>query len=70
MHVPSSMRRKRASPTVTITQRPALLQCVDKILLLKEGSVAMFGERTEVMEALSKSNGRQPPRIEGNDNGE
>ncbi|AJD41051.1 PrtD family type I secretion system ABC transporter ATP-binding protein [Rhizobium gallicum bv. gallicum R602sp] len=62
--------KKKGITTVTITQRPALLQCVDKILLLKEGSVAMFGERTEVMEALSKNNGRQPPRIEGNDNGE
>jgi ATP-binding cassette subfamily C protein len=60
--------KKQGITTVTITQRPALLQCVDKILVLKEGSVAMFGERMEVLKALSRnnsSNGQQPPRIEG-----
>ncbi|WP_454853047.1 type I secretion system permease/ATPase [Rhizobium binxianense] len=60
--------KKQGITTVTITQRPALLQCVDKILVLKEGSVAMFGERMEVLKALSRnnnSNGQQAPRIEG-----
>ncbi|MCA1441287.1 type I secretion system permease/ATPase [Ensifer sp. IC4062] len=38
--------------TVTITQRPALLQCVDKIMVLNEGTVAMFGARNEVLAAL------------------
>ncbi|OWV91352.1 ABC transporter ATP-binding protein [Rhizobium sp. N122] len=60
--------KKQGITTVTITQRPALLQCVDKILVLKEGTVAMFGERIEVLQALSKNNGnssQQTPRIEG-----
>ncbi|MDR9804229.1 type I secretion system permease/ATPase [Rhizobium hidalgonense] len=60
--------KKQGITTVTITQRPALLQCVDKILVLKDGTVAMFGERIEVLQALSKSNGnsaQQAPRIEG-----
>lgn len=60
--------KKQGITTVTITQRPALLQCVDKILVLKDGTVAMFGERIEVLQALSKNNangGQQPPRIEG-----
>ncbi len=60
--------KKQGITTVTITQRPALLQCVDKIMVLKDGTVAMFGERTEVLQAISKGNGRngqQPPRIEG-----
>ncbi|NNU47329.1 type I secretion system permease/ATPase [Rhizobium sp. WYCCWR 11279] len=60
--------KKQGITTVTITQRPALLQCVDKILVLKEGTVAMFGERIEVLQALSKNNGnngQQAPRIEG-----
>ncbi|MGO8271756.1 hypothetical protein ACC862_37200, partial [Rhizobium ruizarguesonis] len=60
--------QKQGITTVTITQRPALLQCVDKILVLKEGTVAMFGERIEVLQALSKNNGnsrQQAPRIEG-----
>ncbi|MCB5204392.1 type I secretion system permease/ATPase [Neorhizobium sp. T786] len=36
----------------TITQRPALLHCVDKILLLVNGTVALFGIRTDVLNAL------------------
>ncbi|MFK3691358.1 type I secretion system permease/ATPase [Agrobacterium tumefaciens] len=59
--------KKQGITTVTITQRPALLQCVDKIMVLKDGSVAMFGERLDVLKALS-GNGRpgsQSPQIEG-----
>ena len=41
---------------VTITQRPALLNVVDKILVLNNGSVSMFGSRTEVMTALTRNN--------------
>ncbi|MFD1745460.1 type I secretion system permease/ATPase [Rhizobium helianthi] len=49
--------KKHGITTVTITQRPALLQAVDKILVLKDGSVAMFGERIEVLKALSGKSG-------------
>ncbi|MET3586851.1 ATP-binding cassette subfamily C protein [Pseudorhizobium tarimense] len=38
---------------VTITQRPELLQTVDKILLLVNGTVALFGMRQDVLQALS-----------------
>ena len=38
---------------ITITQRPALLQSVDKILLLVNGTVALFGMRQEVLQALA-----------------
>ncbi len=37
---------------VTITQRPALLSSVDKILLLVNGTIALFGMRSEVIGAL------------------
>ncbi|TCR82245.1 type I secretion system permease/ATPase [Rhizobium sp. BK376] len=63
--------KKQGITTVTITQRPALLQCVDKILVLKDGSVAMFGERMEVLKAMSTrpsdsiNGGQQAPRIGG-----
>ncbi|ATN33145.1 type I secretion system permease/ATPase [Rhizobium sp. ACO-34A] len=56
--------KKQGITTVTITQRPALLQVVDKILVLKDGSVAMFGERVEVLKALSKSAGGEAPRLD------
>lgn len=59
--------RKQGITTVTITQRPALLQCVDKIMVLHEGTVAMFGARNEVLAALgAKPDGdRAQPRIHG-----
>lgn len=58
--------KKQGITTVTITQRPALLQAVDKILVLKDGSVAMFGERAEVLKALAKNPGRddEPRQID------
>lgn len=37
---------------ITITQRPELLQIVDKILLLVNGTVALFGMRQDVLQAL------------------
>lgn len=36
----------------TITQRPALLNNVDKILLLANGTVALFGKRMDVLKAI------------------
>lgn len=39
---------------ITITQRPALLQSVDKILLLVNGTVALFGMRQDVLQALAQ----------------
>lgn len=45
---------KREKITViTITQRPALLRSVDKILLLTNGTVSLFGQRQEVLKALA-----------------
>ena len=38
---------------ITITQRPSLLNCVDKILLLTNGTVSMFGTRQDVLKALA-----------------
>ncbi|MDW9685217.1 type I secretion system permease/ATPase [Sinorhizobium meliloti] len=59
--------RKEGITTVTITQRPALLQCVDKIMVLHEGTVAMFGARNDVLAALgAKAEGdRGQSRIHG-----
>ncbi len=38
---------------ITITQRAALLQSVDKILLLNNGTITMFGTRQDVLRTLS-----------------
>ncbi|WP_157019184.1 type I secretion system permease/ATPase [Mesorhizobium xinjiangense] len=45
---------------VTITQRASLLNCVDKILVLTNGTVSMFGQRQEVLSALGA------PAVPGN----
>jgi ATP-binding cassette subfamily C protein len=56
---------KREKITViTITQRPALLRSVDKILLLTNGTVSMFGHRQEVLQALA-ARGMAPPGASG-----
>lgn len=38
---------------VVITQKPSLLSVVDKIMLVADGSISMFGERTEVLTKLA-----------------
>ncbi|PSH70937.1 type I secretion system permease/ATPase [Phyllobacterium brassicacearum] len=53
--------KKHKITVVTITQRPALLNCVDKIMVLNNGSVTMFGTRATVMEALKKN--KQPGSV-------
>ncbi|MBB4052960.1 ATP-binding cassette subfamily C protein [Devosia subaequoris] len=55
--------RKQKITVVTITQRPALLNVVDKILVLNNGSVSMFGTRSEVMAALTGKSGNSPTAI-------
>lgn len=55
--------RKQKITVVTITQRPALLSVVDKILVLNNGSVSMFGTRSEVMAALTGKSGNNPTAI-------
>jgi ABC-type protease/lipase transport system fused ATPase/permease subunit len=37
---------------VLITHRPALVQQVDKVLLLRDGAVELFGPREEVLKRL------------------
>ncbi len=46
--------RRNKITVVVITQKPALLAAVDKILVLSDGNVMMFGKRDEVLQALAK----------------
>ncbi|WP_424942676.1 type I secretion system permease/ATPase [Aliiroseovarius crassostreae] len=54
---------KQAGITVVvITQKPSLLSIVDKIMLLADGNIALFGERQKVMEQLAqRTRGNQQP---------
>jgi len=61
------MRAKEKGITVVaITQRPALLKSVDKIMMLKAGAIQAFGPRDEVIPLISgrRAQGSQPV-IEG-----
>ena len=40
--------------TIVITHRTMILQCVDKMLMLKDGQLAAFGPRNDVLAALQK----------------
>ena len=53
----ADLRARRACTCVIVTHKPELLQNADKLLILKNGQVADFGERDEVMQRLT-----QPPR--------
>lgn len=45
---------------VVITQKPTLLSVVDKIMLLTDGRVALFGQREQVLQQLNASRGNRP----------
>jgi len=51
--------KSRGCTVIVITHRTMVLQCVDKILVLKEGATFGFGPRDEVLASLA---GKPPPR--------
>ncbi len=46
--------KKNLITTVSITQKPSLLRNVDKVMLLANGTISMFGLRNDVLQALSE----------------
>ncbi|WP_435530797.1 type I secretion system permease/ATPase [Pseudotabrizicola formosa] len=56
--------RDSAITVVVITQKPALLSVVDKIMLLANGGVAMFGTRERVLEQLNGTAQRSGPAVQ------
>ncbi|HXW29900.1 MAG TPA: type I secretion system permease/ATPase [Xanthobacteraceae bacterium] len=57
--------KDRSITVVAITQRPALLRSVDKIMILKDGTAQAIGKRDDILPLLS---GRSPgnPAAQGN----
>ncbi len=53
---------------VVITQKPALLHHVDKVMLLQNGTISLFGKREDVLERLSPGQTKRAP-LEGEQNG-
>ena len=56
--------RKNKITVVVITQKPALLDVVDKIMLLTNGTIALFGTRDVVMKRIKEDqrNRNRPPK--------
>ncbi len=55
--------RRNKITVVVITQKPALLDVVDKIMLLTDGSIALFGTRDVVMQRIKEDQqARQRPQ--------
>ncbi len=54
----TALRRIKESgrTVIVITHRTSILSMVDKLLLMKDGAVVNFGERDEVLKAVSTSN--------------
>jgi ATP-binding cassette subfamily C protein/ATP-binding cassette subfamily C protein EexD len=46
--------RRRETTVVLVSHRPVLVQGVEKVLLLRDGAVEMFGPRAEVLKKLMK----------------
>jgi PrtD family type I secretion system ABC transporter len=60
----------QGTTVVLVSHRPALVQGVDKVLLLKDGAIEMFGPRAEVMKRLiqprpTEVTNNPAPRLEG-----
>jgi ABC-type protease/lipase transport system fused ATPase/permease subunit len=47
--------RNRGTTVVIVSHRPSTLGVVDKILVLRDGAVEMFGPRAEIMMRLSRA---------------
>ena len=54
--------KEKQITAVTITQRAALLQSVDKIMILHQGAVQAFGSRDEIIPVIT---GSKPTNIPG-----
>nr|WP_170362582.1 type I secretion system permease/ATPase [Ruegeria arenilitoris] len=52
--------RESKITVVVITQKPTLLNVVDKIMLLTDGRVALFGHREQVLQQLNGPRNNQP----------
>ncbi len=52
-----TMKKEHGTTCIMVTHRPSLLQSMDKILVLKDGRVALFGPRDEVFAKLSGGSG-------------
>lgn len=55
--------KKIGSTLIVVSHKPSLLSGVDKVLVLKEGQVAMFGPRDQVFKTLLQQRQTAPPPV-------
>ena len=60
--------KARGATVVAITHRTPMLAAADKLLVLNEGQVAMFGPRDEVLAGLKKANEQARAQLEQRQN--
>jgi ATP-binding cassette subfamily C protein len=53
--------KKRGITVVAITQRPALLRSVDKIMVLNAGTVQALGKRDDILPMISGQGAKPTP---------
>ncbi|WP_407666708.1 type I secretion system permease/ATPase [Microvirga roseola] len=58
-----SRAKQKGITVVAITQRPSLLKSVDKIMMIKEGTVQAFGPRDEVIPLITGRKAQNGPAI-------
>ena len=54
--------KKAGKTVVVITHRMSILQAVDKLLLMREGAVQLYGERDQVLQTLAAARNAQQPQ--------
>lgn len=57
--------KQRGTTVILITHRMNILKAVDKLLVMREGSVTMFGPRQDVLKALQqqRAQNQTPPQV-------
>jgi ABC-type protease/lipase transport system fused ATPase/permease subunit len=57
--------KEEGATVIIIAHRPSLLGGVDKLLVLRDGAVDMFGPRAEVMAKITRAAPPAPPAARG-----
>ena len=55
-----SIKEQTGSTCIMVTHKPQLLQSMDRILMLRNGRVALFGDKNEVFARLSRGQSPRP----------
>lgn len=63
LNILNNLKRTRTCTCIMVTHKPSLLQAMDKILVLTDGRVAMFGSRDTIFAKLALLDSSQKPAV-------